>query len=204
MTVRAVFFDFGGVIGHWDREFVAAFEAEHGMAEGAVLKALYGTAGWRDVEVGRIAVDDWLAQVDVALENAAGKPMPSAHEVWSRLWNDFDQDVIALTRRLRSNYKVGVLSNTTVMLEEEVLAPNGILDIWDVVINSARVGVAKPDARIYHAAAEAAGVRPDECVHIDDLENNVRGAEDAGFRGIHHRGDFAELAAQLRALGVEA
>jgi putative hydrolase of the HAD superfamily len=204
LTVRAVFFDFGGVIGHWDREYVAAFETEHGMPEGGVLKALYGTAGWRDVEVGRIAVDDWLAQVDIALKGAADKPMPSAHEVWSRLWNDMDQDVIALARRLRSNYKVGVLSNTTVMLEEEVLAPNGILDMWDVVINSARLGIAKPDAGIYHAAAAAVGLRPEECVHIDDLENNVLGAEAAGLRGVHHRGDFAELTAQLRALGVEA
>jgi len=204
LTVRAVFFDFGGVIGHWDRDYVAEFEAEYGLAEGGVLKALYGTAGWRDVEVGRIAVDDWLAQVDVALENAAGKPMPSAHEVWSRLWNDMDQDVIGLARRLRPSHKVGVLSNTTLLLEEQVLVPNGIFDMWDVIINSARVGVAKPDARIYHAAAEAVALPPEACVHIDDLENNVRGAEDAGFRGIHHRGDFGELTAQLRALGVEA
>jgi len=203
VTVRAVFFDFGGVIGHWDRQYVAEFEAEHGMAEGGVLKALYGTAGWRDVEIGRIAVDEWLAQVGAALENGAGKPMPSAHEVWSRLWNAMDQDVIALAQRLRSNYKVGILSNTTVMLEDQVLAPNGILDMWDVIINSARVGIAKPDAGIYHAAAEAVGARPGECVHIDDLENNVLGAEAAGFRAVLHRGDFGELTAQLRALGVD-
>ena len=204
MTIRAVFFDFGGVLGHWDREYVADFEAEHGMADGAVLKALYGTAGWREVEVGRIAVDDWLARVDIALRGAAARPTPAAHSVWKRLWNAIDHDVIALARRLRSNYKVGVLSNTTVMLEEEVLAPNGILDMWDVIINSARLGIAKPDAGIYLAAAEAVGLRPEECVHVDDLENNVLGAEAAGLWGVHHRGDFAELTARLRALGVEA
>jgi len=203
LTIRAVFFDFGGVLGHWDREYVAAFEAEHGMAEGGLLKALYGTAGWRDVEVGRIAVDEWLARVEAALGEAATRPVPAAHSVWKRLWNAMDHEVIGLARRLRSTHKVGVLSNTTLMLEEEVLSPNGILDMWDVVINSARVGIAKPDAGIYRAAAEAVGLPPQACVHIDDLENNVRGAEEAGFRGIHHRGDFAELTAQLRALGVE-
>ncbi len=203
MTIRAVFFDFGGVLGHWDREYVSEFEGEHGIAEGGVLKALYGTAGWRQVEVGQIAVDDWLAQVDIALRNAATMPVPPAPSVWKRLWNAMDQDVINLARRLRGTHKVGVLSNTTLMLEDEVLVPNGIHDMWDVIINSARVGVAKPDAGIYEIAAERVGFEPGECVHIDDLENNVRGAEAVGFKGVLHKGDFDALTAQLRTFGVE-
>jgi putative hydrolase of the HAD superfamily len=134
---------------------------------------------------------------------ASGGAALSGKEIWSRLWNDFDRDVIGLVHRLRATHKVGVLSNTTLMLEEHVLIPNGIHDIWDVIINSARVGVAKPDARIYEMAAETIGVAPAECVHIDDLEHNVRGAEGAGFQAILHRGDFGELTKALNALGVE-
>ncbi len=200
--IGAVFFDFGGVLGRWDRAYVAAVEAEYSLPEGGVLKALYGTPGWRDVEVGRADVDAWLAEVEAAMAKAAQKPVPSAHSVWARLWKDMDHDVIDLARTLRSAYKVGVLSNTTVMLEDQVLAPNGILDMWDVIINSARVGIAKPDAGIYEAAAQAVGLAPGECVHIDDLENNVLGAEAAGFKAVHHTGDFAALESSLRALGV--
>jgi putative hydrolase of the HAD superfamily len=202
MTIKAVFFDFGGVLGHWDRDYVGSFEAEYGLPEGGMLKALYGTSGWKEVEIGRLAVDDWLARAELALGEAATKPVPAAHSVWKRLWNAMDQDVIGLARRLRSTHRVGVLSNTTLMLEEQVLVPNGILDMWDVIINSARVGIAKPDAGIYHAAAEAVGFPPEACVHIDDLESNVRGAEAVGFKAILHRGDFAELTSQLQALGV--
>jgi putative hydrolase of the HAD superfamily len=202
MTIQAVFFDFGGVLGHWDRDYVGAFEAEYGLPEGGMLRALYGTNGWREVEIGHLAVDDWLANVEAALGEAASKPVPSAHSVWKRLWNAMDRDVIDLARRLRSTHKVGVLSNTTLMLEDEVLTPHGILDMWDVIINSARVGIAKPDAGIYEAAAEAVGLPPEACVHIDDLENNVRGAEAAGFKGVLHRGDFAELTTKLQLLGV--
>ena len=200
--IRAVFFDFGGVLGLWDRAYVAAFEAEYGLPEGGVLKALYGTPGWRAVEVGRLPVDGWLAEVQSAMSAAARKPVPSAHSIWSRLWNDIDGDVIDLARRLRSRYRVGVLSNTTTMLEEQVLAPNGILDMWDVIINSARIGIAKPDVGIYEAAARAVGAAPGECIHIDDLENNVLGAEAAGFAAVHHTGEFATLEASLRDHGV--
>jgi len=202
MTIKAVFFDFGGVLGHWDRDYVGAFEAEYGLPEGGMLKALYGTAGWKEVEIGRLAVDDWLARVELALGEAASKPVPTAHSVWKRLWNAMDHDVISFARQLRSTHKVGVLSNTTLMLEEQVLIPNGIHDMWDVIINSARVGIAKPDSGIYHAAADAVGLAPEQCVHIDDLESNVRGAKAAGFKAVLHRGDFAELIAQLQALGV--
>jgi len=201
-VIQAVFFDFGGVLGRWDRAYVAAFEVEHGLPEGGVLKALYGTPGWREVEVGRADVDAWLAEVEAAMTRAAQKPVPSAHSVWSRLWKDMDQDVIGLARCLRSSYRVGVLSNTTVMLEDHLLAPNGVLDMWDVVINSARVGIAKPDAGIYTAAARAVGLAPEACVHIDDLESNVLGAEAAGFKAVHHSGDFAALESSLRAVGV--
>lgn len=200
--IGAVFFDFGGVLGRWDRTYVAAFEAEYSLPEGGVLKALYGTPGWRAAEIGSVHVDDWLAEVEVAMAKAAQKPVPSAHSVWARLWKDMDHDVIGLARRLRSRYQVGVLSNTTVMLEDHLLAPNGILDMWDVIINSARVGIAKPDAGIYAAAAQAVGLAPEECVHIDDLENNVIGARAAGFKAVHHTGDFYALEASLRALGV--
>jgi putative hydrolase of the HAD superfamily len=142
--------------------------------------------------------------VDAALaEMAVGNSTLSGRAIWSRLWSDFDRDVIDLVHRLRTTHKVGVLSNTTLMLEEHVLIPNGIHDVWHVIINSARVGVAKPDARIYQIAAETIGVPPAKCVHIDDLEHNVRGAEAAGFQAIHHRGDFAELTSSLKALGIE-
>jgi len=40
-------------------------------------------------------------------------------------------------------------------------------------------------------------------VHIDDLAHNVEGARQAGFYGIHHRGDYAALERELRLLGVE-
>ena len=75
--------------------------------------------------------------------------------------------------------------------------------MFDVVINSARVGVAKPNPRIYHKAAGALGVEPAACVHIDDVEDNVHGAREAGFAAIHYEGDYPALERELRALGVE-
>ena len=58
---------------------------------------------------------------------------------------------------------------------------------FDDVVLSGDVGLRKPSRRIYELAAERLGVEPRTCVFVDDLAQNVAGAERAGMTGIHHR-----------------
>ncbi len=57
-------------------------------------------------------------------------------------------------------------------------------DLFDVVIDSSRVGLRKPDPAIYRLACERLGVQPDECIFIDDLECNVDAARQLGMEAI--------------------
>lgn len=56
----------------------------------------------------------------------------------------------------------------------------------DQVVLSGDVGVAKPDPRIYRLTADALGLAPGDCIFVDDLSANVRGAVAVGMVGIHH------------------
>jgi epoxide hydrolase-like predicted phosphatase len=58
--------------------------------------------------------------------------------------------------------------------------------LFDVVVISGEVGLRKPEPAIYRLAAERLGARPEECVFVDDLAHNVRGAAAAGMVGVHH------------------
>lgn len=58
---------------------------------------------------------------------------------------------------------------------------------FDAVVLSGDVGVRKPSRRIYALSAERLGVDPADCVFVDDLAQNVSGAERAGITGVHHR-----------------
>lgn len=69
----------------------------------------------------------------------------------------------------------------------------------DAVVLSGDVGAAKPDARIYRHVAEVLGVDPAQCVMVDDLAVNVRGAVAVGMVGVHHV-DAAATVAELRIL----
>ncbi|MBB5955181.1 epoxide hydrolase-like predicted phosphatase [Saccharothrix tamanrassetensis] len=67
-------------------------------------------------------------------------------------------------------------------------------DLFDVVVTSGEVGFAKPDRRSYLLAAERLGLAPQDCVFVDDLAVNVRGAAAAGMVGVHHRSVRSTLA----------
>jgi len=74
----------------------------------------------------------------------------------------------------------------TVLVSNGDSMPAGLRDAFDAAVLSGVLGVAKPDERIYLAAARAAGVPPAECVFVDDLAVNVSAAVAAGMVGVHH------------------
>ncbi|MCH8813529.1 MAG: HAD family phosphatase [Chloroflexi bacterium] len=203
MVIEAVFFDFGGVIGRLDRDEIRRLESSYGLKENDLLRSIYGIPEWRKAEIGRIPTEEWIAAANRALDEKAGKPVPQLHEDWRQMWQGLDEDVVELARALGSRYRVGMISNTTKRLEKEMLEPSGLSDLFEIVVNSARLGIAKPDTRIYHHAADQMNVGYSACVHIDDLQPNIDGAIAAGFSAIHYEGHFPALEKSLRALGVE-
>ena len=202
-TVRAIFFDFGGVIARMDRGLLAELEARYGLPKGSFIKALYAIPEWRAAEIGEGTEEAWVAAVRRKLDEFAGRPLPDIRSEWAVMWRTLDADVLRLIERLGARYDVGLISNSTPRLEGELRDHHKIDGLFKVIVNSALVGIAKPDARIYHLAAERMGVEPSACVHIDDLAHNVEGAREAGFQAIHHEGDYATLERELRSLGVE-
>ncbi|MFS8096447.1 HAD-IA family hydrolase [Lentzea alba] len=65
--------------------------------------------------------------------------------------------------------------------------------LFDATIISGEVGLAKPDTKIYLLTAAKLGLQPSECVFVDDLAINVRGAAEAGMVGVHHRSTRSTL-----------
>jgi len=205
MVIEAVFFDFGGVIGKLDRDQIRQLEDSYGLQENDLLRSIYGIPEWRQAETGSIPDQQWVDAANRALDEKAGKPVPQLHEEWRQLWHQFDDDVVSLIKTLGSdtNYRVGLISNSTKRLEGELLGPTGLGKLFEIVVNSARLGIAKPDTRIYHHAADQMGVAYSACVHIDDLPPNIEGAIEAGFSAIHYEGHFPALVESLHALGVD-
>ena len=107
--------------------------------------------------------------------------MHGERHLWSVL---ADRSAESLARLRQAGLKLAVVSNSDGRVEQ-ALAAAGIRHYFDVVIDSALIGVEKPDPRIFHAALEALGVAPEEALYVGDLYDiDVVGARAAGLDAV--------------------
>ena len=101
------------------------------------------------------------------------------------LWSSVAERSAEALQKLRdAGLRLGVVSNSDGRVEQALQAA-GLRNYFDVVIDSALVGVEKPDPRIFNAALDALGVAPDEALYVGDLyEIDVVGARAAGMEAV--------------------
>jgi putative hydrolase of the HAD superfamily len=199
---RAVVFDFGGVL--WDMRWDVARELDrlHGLPRSSVFETLYRSPAWADIERGIGDPAAWADDAHRELERRAARPLPRLHEEWRKAQAPIDLNV-AVVRALRPAYRCSILSNADVSLRERLEGELALHHLFDDIVVSAEVGVAKPAARIFQLAAERLGVEPPACVFVDDWDQNVEAAREVGMQAVLHRVDQGhDLRAQLAAVGV--
>ena len=103
----------------------------------------------------------------------------------SHLWCQIAEDTRVTLDRLRARgLRLGVISNSDGRVEQALVAA-GIREYFDVVLDSAVMGVEKPDPAIFRAALAALGVAPSEALYVGDLYHvDVVGARAAGMEGV--------------------
>jgi putative hydrolase of the HAD superfamily len=184
----------------WD--VARELDSAHGLPRSSVFETLYRSELWRDIERGKGDPAEWRDAAHRALEARAGRPLPRLHERWRA-----SQTAIApnleLVKALRRRYKLSILSNADISLRQRLERDIGIHDLFDDIVCSAEVGMAKPEPTIFTLAAERLGMVPEQCVFVDDYDLNVEAAREVGMHAVHFRIDQGDdLRAQLTALGV--
>ena len=200
--MRGVVFDFGGVL--WDMRWDVARELDqaHGLPRSSVFDTLYRCEAWHAVERGMGDRDAWRQDAHRALEARAGRSLPLLHEEWHKAQAPITAN-LDLVRALRPSYKISILSNADVSLRQRLQHEIGIHHLFDDIVCSAEVGMAKPEPGIYTLAAERLGLPPGQCVFVDDLDTNVEAARGVGMQAVLFRVDKGDdLRAQLAALGI--
>jgi putative hydrolase of the HAD superfamily len=134
----------------------------------------------------------------------AGKPAPKVPSLWSRAFRSAYMprpEVFCLASWLHGNgYKTALLSNTELPAVEFFHELN--YDMFDVLVFSCEEGVAKPERRIYEITLERLGSKAPRSVFIDDRQDYIRGAREAGLNTILFK-DIDQMKRELAGLGVE-
>ena len=191
-TVHAVIWDFGGVISSSPFEAFAAYEQAHGLPRD-FLRTVNATThldnAWARFE--RSAID--LAQFDAAFadESAALGHRVPGRDVIALLSGTIRPQMVQALRVLRDRLKIGLITNNVATPGEQNahLTPDpkgrdAVLPLFHHVIESAKLGMRKPDPQIYLLMCEALQVQPAHCVFLDDLGVNLKPARTLGMQTI--------------------
>ena len=194
--------DFGGVLWNMRWDVARELDRAHGLPRSSVFDTLYRSETWQAIERGIGDPIAWREGAHRALEARAGCPLPRLHEEWRKAQGAIEAN-IELAGALRPSYKVSLLSNADVSLRHRLEHDIGIHHLFDDIVCSAEIGMAKPEPAVFHLACERLGLPPAECVFVDDHEPNVKAAQDVGMPAVLFRVDRGDdLRVQLRALGV--
>jgi putative hydrolase of the HAD superfamily len=183
-TIRAVLFDFGGVILSSPFEAFAHYEAANGLPDG-FLRSInarnhHGNA-WALLERNEVGFKEFCALFEAeALE--AGHPVDAA-AVIGLLSGEVRPEMVEAVRRCRERCKTGLLTNNFVAPDGGI-ALDDVLALFDVIIESSKVGVRKPDPHFYRMACDELGIEPAEAVFLDDLGINLKPAREMGMTTI--------------------
>jgi putative hydrolase of the HAD superfamily len=203
MTLRAVIFDLGGVVIGSPLHAIADYERELGLARNAVNRVVVTsgpTGAWSRLERGELGLEEFYPRFEA--DCAAAGIAIDAREMMRRVAEIAvpRPAMLEAIRRLRAaGRKVAALTNNWVTDDggSELLRPH-----FDVFIESAVVGLRKPDPRIYRLACSELGVTPPEAVFLDDIGSNLKAARALGMTTIKVDEPDAALAELERLVGV--
>jgi putative hydrolase of the HAD superfamily len=185
-NIRAVIFDLDGVVRHFEQP--GATEQRLGLPTGSIEAAAFASGLIDDATTGRITFEAWMDAMADALERDHGASARAAAAAWADLPTWVDDNVVALARELRdAGTTTAILTNGTTRVEVEC-ATLGIPDHFDHLFNSARIGYAKPDRRVFAHVVDALGVVPQDCAFTDDSAAKLAGAVELGIATHHYQG----------------
>lgn len=191
--IEAVIWDFGGVLTSSPFEAFARYERERGLPENFIrgINATNpDTNAWALFERSEVT----LEQFD---ELFAQEAIAKGHEVRGRdvvelLSGDIRPAVVNALKACKARVKVGCITNNVpagkgagmARSEDKAAQVAEVMALFDHVIESSKLGIRKPDPRIYELACETLGVSPEDCVYLDDLGINLKPAKMLGMTTI--------------------
>jgi len=197
MTIRAVFFDLGGVIVRTEHQAPRQGLAERfGMDYEDIEKIVFGSPSAARASVGEITEEEHWQAVMKTLKQPA--------DAYEKIRDEFfggdvvDRSIVDLLRSLKPTHHVGLISNAWDGLRAYIQREK-FDDAFHHMTISAEAKVAKPSAKIYHIALEQAGASPNEAVFVDDMPENIEACEKLGMKGIRFT-DVESALKQLKAI----
>ena len=181
--VDALILDLDGVIRHWHNDEFTALAESVGLSREDLGDIAFEPELLAAGMTGAVVFEDWADEIGRRAGALHGCDAAAVTAGFAALGWTIDEEVLDLIREVRAvgRVKVALFSNASTRLEAD-LESCGLDAAFDVVFNSARLGLAKPDAEAFRTVATLLEVPIERCLFVDDTLPNVEGARAAGMQ----------------------
>ena len=193
MTISAVIWDFGGVLTTSPFESFNRFEAENGIPAD-FIRGVNATDpdsnAWAQFESSQITLDEF--DVKFAEETAAQGYRITGRQVVELLSGNLRPRMVETLRRCKAALKVACITNNLKSGQGPGMARDGeraaqmaeVMALFDLVVESSKEGIRKPNPRIYELTCQRLSIAPGQAVFLDDLGVNLKPARALGMHTI--------------------
>jgi putative hydrolase of the HAD superfamily len=178
----ALIVDLDGVIRHWDMPHFQETARSFGIEPEDFAAIAFRTELLDAGMVGSITFEEWADEIGSVAAARHGCDAGAVSAAFQSLKWRIDWEVVELLREVRAagRVKLALFSNASTKLEEDLESVDLHVE-FDVIFNSARLRVAKPDPDAFRTVAALLEVEPECCLFVDDTVPNVEGAREANM-----------------------
>jgi len=195
--IKGIVFDYGGVIsikGSF-HQFTETFGPKYGKDAEELHDVI--RESWDKARIGKISSEEFWKNVADYLNIAKEKLRSDCINFFG-----INEEVVALIKQLKSDYKIGILSNQIKDWLEEILETTNLNKYVDVMIGSYDAKKAKPDLELFKELLEKMKLHPEEIIFIDDQEKNIPPAKELGINMILFKNN-EQLKSELKKLDIK-
>ena len=196
--IDTVIFDVGNVLTHFGwKDFIRSFGYSEDICKrigDATIESRY----WKEYDRGVMSNDD-IVNLFVSLDPGIETEIRETMKCFTGILHPADYAIPWIEELKSRGLRVLFLSNFSDRAYRECIDALGFIDHVDGGIFSYRVGLIKPDPAIYQKLIETYALEKQNCVFIDDLEDNIAAADSIGFNTILFK-EYPQARAELERL----
>ena len=189
MNYKAIIWDFGGVITSSPFEAFNKFELNNNLPKD-IIRTINSENpddnAWAKFERNDIDLDEFDNLFSIEADKKGFEI--SGKQVVRLLSGEIREQMVDFLSFLKKDYKLGCITNNIQNSGSEkvnhINEASKVMEIFDHIIESSKVGLRKPDPKIYHMSCDALGVKPEQCIYLDDLGINLKPAREIGMTTI--------------------
>jgi len=181
--IRNIIFDLGNVLLCFKPADYLNHSGYPASLKNEIIKEIFDAPEWRQIDNGDLTIGEAIDKIE-SRSSLSRQEISEIFDLRLVILFPIERNIKVLPELKKQGFKLYFLSNFPADIFDEVVSGNPFFNLFDGGIISSRVRASKPDRKFYEILIDKYSLDPAECLFIDDLEPNIKTADELGMKSI--------------------